>query len=464
MESSKENAGGLDLGGRGPGTGVALLAAAIFVHPWAMGPLFAPDGSVDGEGKIFVLGFLSVCSALAGLIVLAPPVRAWITPLLSTLPRVGAAIVLTSITVNSIVWGVNAYNSAHHHTMDLNAMGAPTAEQRKWARDFVNECRETALANGWYDIEKAKADGFGPMWKDLEHYPNPEFLFDDVILDANKPEFLMYSDTPEGKLLVGYMFYARTLDEKGPQPGGSLTSWHYHPWGPEGRCAVNDLLPVGRPDENGECAEGNLVMKSPEMMHVWLLDHRLGPFAHNMLFPDTEAGFDLTNVHPIFVHFTVALFTIALLLDVLGVAARRESFHSAAWINLVLAAIFGVGTVVFGLVAETQVMIDHEDHMTLTRHKQIGFAVLAVIFVLVFWRLRTRGAFPGKAALAATTLGVGLMWVGAHYGGQLVYGEGIAVKAVDRNPFELHKRWVFDEVLGRDGTAPPAMDHQGMKH
>ena len=117
------------------------------------------------------------------------------------------------------------------------------------------------------------------MGKDKEHYPSHEYLFDDKVLDPDRPEFLMYSDTPRGKLLVGYMFFTRTNEEKGPQPGGALTAWHYHPWQPQGRCLLKGLLPVGRPDASGQCAEGVLVMRSPEMMHVWFVDHPLGPFA-----------------------------------------------------------------------------------------------------------------------------------------------------------------------------------------
>ena len=50
----------------------------------------------------------------------------------------------------------------------------------------------------------------------------------------DRPEFLMYRDTPSGKLLMGFMFFTRTLEERGPQPGGSLAPWHFHPWGTRG--------------------------------------------------------------------------------------------------------------------------------------------------------------------------------------------------------------------------------------
>src|SRR5436305_5731561 len=55
------------------------------------------------------------------------------------------------------------------------------------------------------------SDGFELQWGDREHYVKREFAFDDKILDPDRPEFLMYRDTPRGKLLMGFMFFTRNL-------------------------------------------------------------------------------------------------------------------------------------------------------------------------------------------------------------------------------------------------------------
>ena len=52
------------------------------------------------------------------------------------------------------------------------------------------------------------------------------------MLDCDKPEFLMYYDTPQGKGLAGLMFYMDTPAGWGEQIGGPLTIWHYHVWAP----------------------------------------------------------------------------------------------------------------------------------------------------------------------------------------------------------------------------------------
>ena len=67
----------------------------------------------------------------------------------------------------------------------------------------------------------------------------------------------------------------------GPQPGGPLTLWHYHVWSFRS-CLLRGLLVVGLPDESGSCERGVPTHRSPEMLHIWLVDHPLGPFSTSM--------------------------------------------------------------------------------------------------------------------------------------------------------------------------------------
>jgi hypothetical protein len=157
----------------------------------------------------------------------------------------------------------------------------PTADQRRAAADLVERCYESAIRNGWTDFEKALADGYKIMWGDRDHYARWEFVNDGRMLDPDRPEFLMYYGTPQGKKLSGFMFLADTPEGPGPQIGGPLSVWHWHTWTRTG-CLRGGLLSVGIADESGRCAVGQATHRSAEMLHVWLIDHRDGPFATNM--------------------------------------------------------------------------------------------------------------------------------------------------------------------------------------
>lgn len=173
---------------------------------------------------------------------------------------------------NMVLWELTAFEPGT----------PPTPEQRKWAREFVEACHRSALEHGWYDFKKGLSDGYQLMFEDRRHYENRAYILDDRVLDPDRPEFLMYYGTPKGKRLSGYMFYVDTPRGRGPQPGGNLTIWHYHVW-KRAMCLLEGLVSVGISDANGGCKEGTPTHRSPEMLHVWLIDHPNGPFTTSMM-------------------------------------------------------------------------------------------------------------------------------------------------------------------------------------
>ena len=169
-----------------------------------------------------------------------------------------------------------------------NSNGEPgsSAAERAAADALVAASWAAAERHGWFDFQRGRSDGYRLLHGDKRHYYNEEYIFDDVVLDPDRPEFLMYYGTPKGQKLAGLMFYTRRSEERGPQVGGSLTRWHFHVWATP-KCLVGGLLPLGRADEEAGCERGAPGHRSPEMMHVWLLDHPGGPFATSMwLRPD----------------------------------------------------------------------------------------------------------------------------------------------------------------------------------
>ena len=166
---------------------------------------------------------------------------------------------------------------------------APTLEQREAATALSRDSRASAERNDWFDYDTALGDGYELMFGDDKHYANRAYITDDRLLDPERPEFVIYYDTPSGKRLAGLMYLTRKRDERGPQIGGPLTVWHYHIFH-HTTCLLKGLLAVARPGDGGVCAEGIPGQRSPEMLHVWLLGHPEGTFATNMELPDDVAA------------------------------------------------------------------------------------------------------------------------------------------------------------------------------
>jgi len=158
---------------------------------------------------------------------------------------------------------------------------SPTPAQQAAADELVQDSFDAAMKNGWFDQQKGFEDGFEKLFGDPVHFVNKEYVYDGITLDPEKPETLMYYQTDEGVFLMGVMYLA--IGERGPQPGGPLTVWHYHI--DRGMCYELGVLPIGRRLQNGECQVGMHDIRSPEMLHVWFFDHPEGLYATKMGLP-----------------------------------------------------------------------------------------------------------------------------------------------------------------------------------
>ncbi|MBW3602921.1 MAG: hypothetical protein KY434_09535 [Actinobacteria bacterium] len=155
-----------------------------------------------------------------------------------------------------------------------------TPAQRSAADRLLADTR-TAAAR-WASLDAAKADGFRPITpvlNGLQHWHNQRFFTDGAILDPQAPEELIYATTSRGPVLVAAMYLMERVDEPGPTIGGPLTVWHDH----EDLCFSADGRVVGfhRPPRQ-TCPPGSVNQRTPEMLHVWLVDNPAGPFAAEM--------------------------------------------------------------------------------------------------------------------------------------------------------------------------------------
>lgn len=161
------------------------------------------------------------------------------------------------------------------------------------------------------------------------------------------------------------------------------------------------------------------------------------------------------NPHPLVVHFTIALFSISVLCDVLGWLLRKESLHTVGGWNLIFGFFGAIVTVATGLFAERSVGHNNAAHAIMETHKTFGLIVLGLMAALFLWRIFRRGQIPQKLLpvyLLIAIAGVSAMTVGAYYGGELVYTHGVAVRAMPKTIDHTH------ESNGHHNHAAPPPD------
>jgi hypothetical protein len=166
--------------------------------------------------------------------------------------------------------------------IDLSGTPGVTPQQQAAAENLI--AVTLVELPQWSDYRVAEAAGFqsiGDSATGHEHFVQWDWIEDDVILDPNHPESLVYEPQPDGtKKLVSamYMTASTVALEDVPDIGGALMQWHIH----------NNLCYSGWPEHprvagvtspNGGCPNGLVNPPPAPMIHVWIVPQECGPFA-----------------------------------------------------------------------------------------------------------------------------------------------------------------------------------------
>jgi hypothetical protein len=166
--------------------------------------------------------------------------------------------------------------------IDLSGFPDVTPEQQAAAENLV--AVTLVRLPHWSDYKVAEAAGFhsiGDAITGHEHFINWDWINDDVTLDPDHPESLVYQPMPDGsKKLVSamYMLPDTVKLEDVPDIGGALMQWHIH----DNLCFTDDPVAprvAGVTNGTGGCNAPLQKFRPAPMIHVWITAHACGPFA-----------------------------------------------------------------------------------------------------------------------------------------------------------------------------------------
>jgi len=136
----------------------------------------------------------------------------------------------------------------------------------------------------------------------------------------------------------------------------------------------------------------------------------------------------MESLHPLVVHFPIALLLSALLLDGLALALKRTPLHRVALWNLALGTLGAGAAVLTGLQAEDVAKHSFEIWQVIQLHKRLGITTLILGIMVTSWRLWKRDRLSRRArtlTLAAMLAMASTLGVGAYLGGRMVYEFGV---------------------------------------
>ena len=149
----------------------------------------------------------------------------------------------------------------------------------------------------------------------------------------------------------------------------------------------------------------------------------------------------LQNLHPLVIHFPIALLMGAALLYFSAWILKSDRFAHSAFVVLVMGALSLAAAVATGLYAEEGVMLSLSvREQLLEPHESYMLATLAICAILTIWAIIAR-PFPKKGRLLFLLLllvMISVMTVGADFGGRMVYDYNAGGSAC-RQPIQFTK-------------------------
>jgi uncharacterized membrane protein len=143
--------------------------------------------------------------------------------------------------------------------------------------------------------------------------------------------------------------------------------------------------------------------------------------------------FDFQHLHPMIVHFPIALLIIGLLADTIGLLTKKEFFSKAGFYLLVIGTISVIASFITGNIAGDgvteagplkQALETHEDSAELTIWLMSAAALIRIIFVA----LKKYSGILQWISFALFLIGVISIARTGYYGGDLVYKHAAGVQ------------------------------------
>ncbi len=154
----------------------------------------------------------------------------------------------------------------------------------------------------------------------------------------------------------------------------------------------------------------------------------------------------VANVHPLFVHFPIALLLTSVALFFTGKLINRDEFLTVAKWDLILGSLSGVVTVITGFIAANTLPHNNDIHQAMTIHLRIMVPVVLLSLSLSGYILYLKDLLAIKENVyffIGLILMAALLTIGADYGGKMVFKFGAGTelfKKMNPEPEDSHDR------------------------
>ena len=136
----------------------------------------------------------------------------------------------------------------------------------------------------------------------------------------------------------------------------------------------------------------------------------------------------LDEIHPLIIHFPIALLSVGFLCDLLSYILQNKSLAHAGWWNFIFGVVSSVCALITGLITDLSSIpteynprLVDEPFPVHENHASLQIFVVCIFLALMIWRINLRGSLPTNSRSAVIYLGVlgvavAILFYGSHLG------------------------------------------------
>jgi len=131
----------------------------------------------------------------------------------------------------------------------------------------------------------------------------------------------------------------------------------------------------------------------------------------------------LDEIHPLIIHFPIALLSVGFLCDLLSYILQNKSLAYAGWWNFIFGVVSSICALITGLITDlsSKPSLVDEPFPVHENHASIQIFVVCIFLALMIWRINLRGSLPSNSRDAFIYLGVlgvavAILFYGSHLG------------------------------------------------
>ena len=133
-------------------------------------------------------------------------------------------------------------------------------------------------------------------------------------------------------------------------------------------------------------------------------------------------------IHPIVVHFVIAMALIAVVFDFIGIFAKKPNLFEVSFLNLIVATIAIFIAIIFGQVEAGLANPYGYSRDILNYHSSIGWSLAAILSIITAWRYVDRQSNPKSLSNAFLIIDIFLaflVFLQVYLGDMLVWVYGL---------------------------------------